>query len=238
MGVIITALAAVCAFIQSNVGFGFNIMFMSLGPHFIDYSAAQVICFSGGMLGNITNVLPNIKKVNKAQVLIPAVSYCIATFIAIEFAKGLEVSVLRRMLGCMLFALCIYFILFSGKIKIRPGIKNAVIAGALSGFGGGLFAITGPPVAVYYLSALEDKYEYMATIQAYFFLTSGCSLILKLITGTFGYFSPVWAIYLVLGVVIGGFAGGKTFSKLNPNMVRLCVYIFMGLSGLWIFING
>ena len=203
----------------------------------MDYSAAQVICFSGAMLGNITNVLPMVKKVNKIQVLVPVISYCVATFIAIKLSMGIEVAVLRRMLGCMLFALAIYFVLFNGKIKIKPSMRNAVIAGALSGIGGGLFAITGPPMAVYYLSALEDKYEYMATIQTYFFLTSGCTLILKLVTGTFGYFSPIWAVYLVLGVVIGGIVGKKTFSKLNPDMVRLCVYIFMGLSGLWIFIN-
>ena len=238
MGFIIMILAAVCAFIQSNVGFGFNIMFMSMGPFFMEYSAAQAICFSGTLVGNAANFLPRYKKINIKQVIIPAISYCIATYVSIELAMGLETAVLRRMLGIVLVLLAGYFVFFSGKIQIRPTTKNGIIAGIISGVGGGLFAINGPPMAVYYLSAMDDKEEYMATIQAYFFLTSIATLVIKLVTGTFGAFSAIWLAFLAVGVVAGAFIGKKTYSKLRPDVVRLCVYAFMAISGLWIFING
>ncbi|MBE6008193.1 MAG: sulfite exporter TauE/SafE family protein [Lachnospiraceae bacterium] len=238
MGFIIMALAVVCAFIQSNVGFGFNIMFMSMGPFFMDYSAAQAICFSGTIVGNAANFLPRYKKINIKQVIIPAFSYCIATYVSIELTMGLETAVLRRMLGIVLVLLALYFVFFSGKIHIRPTTRNGVLAGIVSGIGGGMFAINGPPMAVYYLSAMEDKEEYMATIQAYFFVTSIATLVIKLATGTFGAFSVIWLLFLAAGIIIGAFVGKKTYSMLKPDVVRLCVYAFMAISGLWIFING
>ena len=238
MGLMIMAVAAACAFIQSNVGFGFNIMFMSMGPIFMDYSAAQAICFCGTLVGNTANFLPRYKKINLRQVIIPAVSYTIATFISIELTKGLETELLRRMLGIVLIMLAVYFVFFNGKIHIKATARNGVVAGIVSGIGGGMFAINGPPMAVYYLSAMEDKEEYMATIQAYFFITSVITLVIKLVTGTFGVFSAVWLMFIAAGVLIGAFIGTKTYSKLDPNVVRLCVYAFMALSGLWIFING
>lgn len=238
MGIIIIALATISAFIQANVGFGFNTMFMATGPHFLPYSIAQVMCFSGAMMGNVTNILPRIKKVNLRQVIVPVISYSIATFISIELAKGLETDFLRRILGVVLFILAIYFIVLNGKIRIKPSLKNGIIAGMLSGIGGGLFAITGPPVVVYFLSALNDKEEYMATVQTFFFLSAASTLVLKLITGTFGYCSPMWMLFLLVGVAIGNFVGVKTYSKLNADKVRLCVYVFMALSGMWIFISG
>ena len=85
---------------------------------------------------------------------------------------------------------------------------------------------------------MEDKEEYMATIQAYFFLTSIATLVIKLVTGTFGEFSVIWLVFLAVGVIAGAFVGKKTYSKLNGDKVRLCVYLFMAVSGLWIFING
>ncbi|MBQ2753643.1 MAG: sulfite exporter TauE/SafE family protein [Firmicutes bacterium] len=238
MGIVIIVLASISAFIQANVGFGFNTMFMAMGPHFLPYSVAQVLCFSGAMMGNVTNILPRIKRVNFRQVLAPIISYSVATFISIEFSKGIDMDLLRRILGVLLFILAIYFIVLNGKIRIRPSLKNGIIAGLLSGVGGGLFAITGPPVVVYYLSALKDKEEYMATVQTFFFLSAISTLSLKLITGTFGSCSPMWLLFLLIGVAIGNFIGVKTYSKLNVDKVRLCVYIFMALSGIWIFISG
>ncbi len=238
MGVAIMALAIVCAFIQSNVGFGFNIMFMAVGPLFLEYNAAQAICFCGTIVGNTANVVPRIKKVNIRQVIIPTISYCVATYLSIRLSMGLETAVLRRMLGIVLCVLAVYFVFFSGKIHIRPTTRNGIIAGAISGIGGGLFAINGPPMAVYYLSAMGDKDEYMATIQAYFFITSIATLVIKIVTGTFGNLMLSWLIFMAIGVAAGAFIGIKTFSKLNANVVRLCVYVFMAISGLWIFING
>ena len=54
MGIVIIVLASISAFIQANVGFGFNTMFMAMGPHFLPYSVAQVLCFSGAIFKTIS----------------------------------------------------------------------------------------------------------------------------------------------------------------------------------------
>ena len=237
MGITLMLLAAVCAFIQSTVGFGFNIMYMAAGPYFMEYGLAQVMCFCGTSVGNVANVLPRIKKINIRQVIVPTISYCIFTFISIRLTMGLETELLRKLLGILLFALSIYFVFFSGKITIKPTALNSIIAGAISGVGGGIFAINGPPMVVYYLSALNDKEEYMATIQTFFFITSIATIAIKVATGTFEIMQPLWFLFTAAGVVIGAFVGMKTYKRLNANAVRLCVYAFMALSGLWIFIS-
>ena len=226
------------AFIQSTTGFGYAIMFMAITPYFLDYNVASVLSLETSPVGNVANVVKRFKRVNWKQVIIPMLFATASTYIAIELTKNVELSTMRRVLGCLLFFLAIWFVFFSKKVKIKPTMLNCAIAGLVSGTGAGLFSISGPPMVVYYLSALKDKEEYMATIQTYFFFNNLTTIAMRLITGTFPSFSILMFAATVVGLLGGVSLGNKVYSKLNGEVMKKYVYGFMALSGLWIVING
>lgn len=228
----------VSAFIQSTTGFGYAIMFMAITPYFMPYNVASVISLATSPVGNVANVVKRIKSVNWKQVIIPMIFATASTYIAIELTKNLELSTMRRILGALLFFLAIWFIFFSNKVKIKPTMLNCAIAGLVSGAGGGLFAISGPPMVLYYLSALTDKEEYMATIQTYFFFNNLVTITMRIVTGTFPSFSLIMFAATVVGLLGGVAIGQRVYSKLNGDVMKKYVYGFMALSGLWIVIGG
>lgn len=230
--------ASVSAFIQATTGFGYGILFMAIAPNFIAVPLASILSLSTGIFGNIVNVSKRIRKINYKQVLIPLFFSTIATYIAIEWAKVMDMGMMRRMLGVLLFILAIWFVFFSSKVKIKPTFLSCTIVGLLSGLGTGLFSISGPPMVVYYLSALEDKETYMATIQTYFLLNSTVTLAMKFFMGAWPAVQWSWYAITLCGILLGIIIGGKLYSKLNGEMMKKYVYGFMALSGLWIFIQG
>ena len=230
--------AAVSAFVQATTGFGYGILFMAIAPNFIAVPLASILSLSTGIIGNIVNVSKRIRRINWKQVLIPLVFATCATYMAIEWAKVMDMTLMRRMLGVLLFLLAIWFMFFSKKVKIKPTFFNCMIVGLLSGLGTGLFSISGPPMVVYYLSALEEKETYMATIQTYFLCNSTVTLIMRAALGAFPTVQFSWVAATLVGLMLGVLVGGKLYSKLNGEVMKKYVYGFMALSGLWIVIGG
>lgn len=228
----------VSAFIQSTTGFGYAIMFMAISPYFLPYNVASALSLTTSPVGNVANVVRRIRMVNWKQVIIPMVFATISTYTAIELTKSLELATMRRILGVLLFFLAIWFVFFSKKVKIKPTLLNCAIAGFISGTGGGLFSISGPPMVLYYLSALKNKEEYMATIQTYFFFNNLVTIAMRIITGTFPSISLFMFIATVIGLLGGVTLGTKVYAKLNGEAMKKYVYGFMALSGLWIVIGG
>ena len=236
--VLVAAVTLVCGTIQSMVGFGYNILFMAVIPFFIPYNEALLVCFFGALLGCTINLIPRLKKVQVKYIIPAIISYFAAAGAAAYVAALVDVSVLRRGLGALLVILAVYFIFFSSKVKIKGNTRNGIIAGLLSGAGGGAFAINGPPMGVYMLSVLDDKEEYMATTQAYFIAAGIYTIAVKLITADASVITLSHAAVVVLATAAGVLAGIKIYDKLNEKAVKMCVYVFMGLSGLWILIGG
>lgn len=78
----------------------------------------------------------------------------------------------------------------------------------------------------------------MATTQAYFFIAGIYTIIIKLLTADASVLTLGHSVLVLLSTAAGVIVGIKIFDKLNDNMVKMGVYIFMGLSGLWILIGG
>lgn len=230
--------SAVSIFIQSTTGFGYGILFMAISPYFLPYAVAQVLNMSTSPIGNFINVSRRYTKINWRQVLVPLAFSTVACYISLEVATHIDTASMRRALGAVLFLLAIWFVFFSKKVKIRPTFLNGSIAGFISGIMTGLFAISGPPVVVYYLSALEDKEEYMATIQSYFMGNSLLTLLMRFLNGTFPAFSPLWYCACLAGMAVGVLFGIKFYKRLNGDMMKKYVYGFMAISGLIILIKG
>ena len=152
--------------------------------------------------------------------------------LTIEFIKLQKNETLILILGIVLVLLSVYFFFFSNKIKIEPTWYAGLIAGTISGVMGGMFAIGGPPVVIYFIQSEKDTDSYLSTISAYFVLSGIINIVTKTAAG-FVTENVLWGLLLgFAGLLVGAFVGKRTRDKIKPETVKKAVYGFMAISGV------
>ena len=111
------------------------------------------------------------------------------------------------------------------------------MAGSISGVLGSLFAIAGPPMALYYTMLIENnKYKYLGCINAYFLLTNTYISILRACNGFLGLVEiKCWLVGLI-GLVLGRVIGGKLLDKVDGVFIKKIVYAVTIMSGIYYII--
>lgn len=223
--------------IQASIGFGLSVLIVAILPMFIPLSKALAINL-GIVLFNTIYFSVKYRKTTNWQVLLPmAVPSLLITGILSFVSVSFNQKIMMLLLGCILIVLAVYSVVFSSKVKIVPTVKNGVFMGILCGICYGLFSIGGPAAALYLMPALDNKEKYFATMQTYFAMSNILSFTIRilrksLIAADSVYIFVGWGAML-LGMLLGQFV----FKKLNQNLFRKLVYVFVGLNGLWIVIN-
>ena len=141
-------------------------------------------------------------------------------------------DVFKKTLGIVLIVISVYFIFFNNRIKIKPTIKNGIIAGGIGGMLSGLFSTGGPPIVLYLMNALTDNIIYFASTQFYFGLTGIYSTLVRLFNGIITFEVIVCSIVGLFGCVAGNYIGKGVFDKLNAKKLRYTVYMCMIISGI------
>jgi hypothetical protein len=239
MGVILTVLPVVFvgAFLQANIGFGFPIIAMIVFPRLFTFSTAVTLTQLIAIASTGYLMIRYWKKI-QWRTLFPLLftSLLIAGFVTV-FSLSVEGGKLIIILGIALVAISLYFVAFSQSIHIQARPRNGLMMGTLAGFGNGFFGIGGPPVALYLLPAVPGKIEYLATIQAYFFFCNIESIFIRIMNGAL----VVEQLPLIplgwITIALGTFAGLKLFDKIPATYLKRIVYLFVGISGLWIIIE-
>lgn len=226
-------LIAFCAsFIQRVSGFGFGIFAMTFLPYIMSaYTEANVLSSMLSMLMSLAVAWRMRRQIHWKNLIFPLIGSMALTYIVVTFMKGQGDAMLKLLLGIALILLSIYFIVFAGKIHIRPTWYGGLLSGSLSGILGGMFSMGGPPVVVYYSESEPDATHYMATIQAYFTLSNIYSIGVKLSAGFVTANVLVCFAIGLLGMVAGLWVGGRVFDRLDGSNVKRTVYIIMALSG-------
>ena len=164
--ILIALVALGASYIQSVTGFGFGIFAMIFLPYLLVYTEANVLSSILSCCTSVTVAAVMLKKINWKNLIFPVLSCTVTTFLAVRFVKSQDNKMLTLLLGIALICLSLYFLFFSGKIKIKPTWYAGLIAGLLSGLLGGMFSISGPPVVIYFLQSEKDPDHYLATISA------------------------------------------------------------------------
>jgi len=223
----------VAGFIQSVTGFGFGIFAMIFLPYLLTYTEANTLSSMLSMLTSLLVILATFRNVSWKNLIFPLVSCTVTTYLSVIFIKSQKNDTLLLLLGIVLFLLSVYFFFFSGKIKIKPTWYAGLIAGMFSGFMGGMFSISGPPVVIYYMQSEKDSDHYLATISAYFVISGAISITTK---ATAGFITAnVWLSLAVgvLGMALGSLIGKKARSKnIKPSVIKKSVYGVMAVSGI------
>lgn len=169
--------------------------------------------------------------------LVPILAYFVFSLLTVEFAAGLKNDTMRMLLGGFMLALSVYFFFIAKRVRMRPCVRNGVIAGGLGGIMSGLFSIGGPPIGLYFSSATEEKEVYLATIQTYYVLSNGYIIALRAAKGFLTGHVLICAVFALTGMALGSFLGNTIFQKLHTDHLRKAMYAMMAVSGLIMLLN-
>ena len=234
MIVSIFLLSIVASFIQRASGFGFGIFVMMFFP-FILPSYGESITLSGLLAGTtaLFITLRHWKQIQWRSVAIIILFNIITAYLSIEFISNIDNAAMKRYLGIVLIAVAIYFLFWENRISLllKSNLSRAAI-GTISGVMGGVFAMPGPAVVLYCVSAIKNKMQYMATMQA-------LSVVFNLFYTSFrakaGFFSEntlyYWGIG-ICGIIIGAYIGAWCFDRISRKTLRKAVCVLMIASGI------
>ena len=232
--ILIFILTIAASFIQRVSGFGFGIFVMMFFP-FILPSYGESITLSGLLAGTtaLLIAIKNLRHIRIDVMWIIVLFNIVASYLAIEFMSSASNEILKRSLGAMLVVIALYFIFFDGKITrtFRSRTAQAII-GTISGIMGGMFAMPGPPVVLFTVQAIEDKLQYIATLQAFSVVFNIFYTMFRARAGFFGEHTlEYWAVGL-LGLIAGAWLGSRCFERISRETLKKIVYIMMIISGI------
>lgn len=228
--IVLSCLAA--GLVQAVTGFGSGIITMLFFPLY--YPLVKASALSTAIVLQLSSTLTwrYRKHCQWKIVLQTAFFYLITSSIAVLLSPYLPTLLLKRVFGGFLLCLSVYFLLVEGKFKIKANFISAFICGSLSGVTGGLFGIGGPPMVIYFLAALDDKLAYIASIQLFFLLTGGYTMILRVINGIYTSDLLIYTLIGMLAIHFGKLIGIRIVDRINVEMMRKMVYIVLGISGV------
>lgn len=219
-------------FVQRVSGFGLGIFSMIFFPHFLPAQAGSAISCMHSSITSTYNAIRYRKHVHYRMALPMLCAALLTIPLAVRFAKNVSADAFRMLLGGVLVAFSLYFLIFQKKIWIKPNLRNGILAGTLGGVLNGLFATGGPPIVLYLSSAMTDKTVYFATIQFYFAFTNLYATAMRIVNGMLTVEILLYAGVGAVGCLLGDRLGRMVFDKLDVEKLRRIIYIGMIISGI------
>lgn len=224
-------------FINTVTGFGFGIISVALFSLIMPtYSAVALISIITVVMGFMLTGF-RINHVQWRLLIIPVCLSLTAGFFCIHFGASLPDKIAKRVLGAFLIILSLYFVFFSGRVRIKATPKSGAVMGILSGSFTGLFGIGGPPMVLYYLVCIDEKTKYMATLQMHFLIVNICMLIIRFFYNQLTV--ECWELFgvAIIPLLAAVYLGTKLFKLLNEKALRRTIYVFMALCGGYYLIS-
>ena len=204
---LIALFAALSSFVQRVTGFGFGIIMMIMLPYIMPtYGEATAL---SGILAACMAIVPAVRQ--RRYVRLKKLLPILLTFVVLSF---FSVRVLTVVDGH------------------SPTLPVQVSLGALSGVLGGMFAMQGPPAAVYFMASSDSKDEYIAATQWYFVTGNLMMTIFRWHSGFVTHTVLESALMALPAVALGLWVGAKVYSRLHNDHVRKIVYLFLAVAGV------
>ncbi len=239
ISIIIFAMAVILAgsCIQSALGFGTTMITMGFLPLVMPYSKAMglsIIMVSISTLYISIKYRKHIRWAVMLPVLIPTVIICGTVNV---LSAKVSSNVMYLLLGFMFVAVSIFFFVFSQRIHIRPTPVSGGVLGVITGICYGLFASGGPTAALYLLPAVEDKTDYLATIQAFLCVNNLVILVISLVLGRLDAGDLPMILAGIIGMTVGTLLGLVVHNIIPSDIFGKVIYAFVGVGGVWIIVS-
>lgn len=224
--------SAVAGIIQTVTGFGSVVFMMMVFPFFFDMIDAPALSLVINQLFCLALLWQYRRHICWRVALLPTILYSTLNFFIARCVGAVDLHGLTVALALFLMVLSIYFLAVARHIKVKPHWSVGAGVGILSGITAGFFAIGGPPVALYMVSATDEYESYQGSMQFLFSVTGIVNLLGRMSGGVLRPsilpYAAVGAVCILLGAVVGN----QIVKRLNADTFRLVVYIFVGVSGL------
>lgn len=227
-------LVTLAAMVQASIGFGFTPITMAFLPNMMAYDKSVAISLIIIFVSTLI-ISFRYRRFVKWRILLPLliptfILNAVAAFISNRFSS----EIMYTFLGFMLICVALFFFVFSDRLNFKPTIASGVILGSICGICYGFFAIGGPTASLYLTTAIDDKDEYMGTMQMLLCINNGLGVVLRIANG-----SLVLADAPLIGIgwifmIIGTVLGLVLFKILSKDIFKKVIYAFVGLNGLWI----
>ena len=227
-------LTIIASFIQRVSGFGFGIFVMMFFPFFLP-SYGDSVMLSGLLAGSTALIIAVrywqcIRWKLMGRVVLFNV---IASYLATEYMRSLGNDTMKQCLGVMLIFIALYFMFSEGKIiRIFKSQTAQIAIGSVSGVMGGMFAMPGPPLVLYCISTIDDKREYVTTLQAFSVVINLCYTFIRFKAGFYSEDTWLWWLVGLVGAVIGSSIGTRCFERISSRILKIIVYVMMIVSGI------
>ena len=224
--------------IQGMTGFGSGIFVMMLFPMFLPVLQSSALSTLNSISVSVPLAWRYRKHIRPRIIILPAIFYITAAFLALRFAVHADLTALKSILGLFLMAVALYFLFVAGKLKIKASFWSALICGTLAGVSSGLFGIGGPPMVIYILAITgDDKEAYIANSQFFFAVSMMFTTTMRVINGIITPPLLLLVIPGILGMTIGKNIGIRIVEQIDVEKMKKIIYAFLFLSGLSTFLT-
>ena len=227
-------LTIIASFIQRVSGFGFGIFVMMFFPFFLP-SYGESVMLSGLLAGSTALMIAvrNWQYIRWDLMGRVVIFNVVASFLATEYMSSLGNEIMKQCLGIVLILIALYFFFGEGKIgrMFKSKLAQATI-GSISGVMGGMFAMPGPPLVLYTISTIEDKREYVTTLQAFSIVMNLCYTLFRFKAGFYSEDTWLWWLVGLSGALIGSSVGTRCFERISSRTLKYIVYVMMIVSGV------
>ena len=229
--------AMLAGLVQGLTGFGTGIVLMIFLPAILPMSTSAGVAALIPMVSIAIMVHRYHNALHFKRLIWPFLVYASVATWSIHLGKVLDVTFLKLMLGCLLCVLSLYFLFVKSAANRHYPLVVAVIFTIISGFFNGLFGIGGPLMALYFLSLAESKETYMASIQTFFLIDMTYVTGVRLANGIFTPQDLPIILVGILGAVIGTIIANHLLTRLNLDVIRQIIYVFIGCSGVFYLVT-
>ena len=227
-------LTIIASFIQRVSGFGFGIFVMMFFPFFLP-SYGESVMLSGLLAGStaLMIALRNWQYIRWNLMGRVVLFNVVASYLATEYMNSLGNDTMKQCLGVVLILIALYFLFGEGKMgRIFKSKLAQVTIGSISGVMGGMFAMPGPPLVLYCISTIDDKQEYVTTLQAFSVVMNICYTLFRFKAGFYSEDTWLWWLVGLMGAVIGSSVGAQYFERISSRTLKYIVYAMMIVSGV------
>lgn len=230
----IITVALLATFIKSAFGFGEGLVNMALLSFIVDLEFSVPFVALSSFFSSLLIVFRDRKDIHINSVKILLLGALFFVPLGILFAAYTDEKLMRKSLG-LLIALFAAYGLFKpklGYILDSNGVLG-LVSGAVGGFLGGAYNISGPPVVIYANLRAYPPTVFRATLQGFF---APLGLYVTIGHWTTGHYNGtilycfLWAIPMIfIGIVIGKWVNKQIR---DPEIFRRTIYLILVILGI------
>lgn len=231
LNIVFLFLALVAEIIGTIGGFGSSVFFVPIGNFYFDFHSVLGLTALFHLSSNVSKIYFFKKGLDKKLILhigLPSVLFVIIGGFASQY---IETTYLELILGIFLITLSLLF-LIRKSLVVKPGKKESIIGGSLSGLTAGLLgtggAIRGLTMAAFNL----EKSVFIATSAVIDFMVDFSRTIVYYQNGYIHSHDLKYVPFLFLIGVLGTFIGKKILVKISQEKFKflsLTLILFIGL---------